>query len=91
MAKNIFNAEKTYYCRLHGVTFSNFPEQVEPRVPGKLAADTEEVTDPVFGKEEYAVFTVGEPNGAFPPQWVGTYRLPMDAKNRWYGEEKNEV
>ena len=83
MAQNVFNAESTYKCRLYPLKLEG-----RPRVTGTLAADTVEINDPVFGKEEYAVFTVSEPeNSEFPPAWVGTYRLPMSAKNLWYGGE----
>ena len=83
MAQNVFNAESTYKCRLYLLKLEG-----QPRVTGTLAADTVEINDPVFGKEEYAVFTVNEPeNSEYPPAWVGTYRLPMSAKNLWYGGE----
>lgn len=83
MAKNIFDASKTYRCRLYTLTLEG-----QPSVTGNLAADTVEVIDPVFGKQEFAVFTTtSTPDGAFPPVWVGTYRLPMDAKDRWFGGE----
>lgn len=83
MAQSVFNPESTYKCRLYSLRLEG-----QPRVTGKLAADTVEINDPVFGKEEYAVFTVNEPeNSEFPPAWVGTYRLPMSAKNLWYGGE----
>lgn len=83
MAQNVFNAESTYKCRLYLLKLEG-----QPSVTGKLAADTVEINDPVFGKEEYAVFTVNEPeNSEYPPAWVGTYRLPMSAKNLWYGGE----
>ena len=83
MAQNVFNAESTYKCRLYLLKLEG-----QPSVTGTLAADTVEINDPVFGKEEYAVFTVNEPkNSEFPPAWVGTYRLPMSAKNLWYGGE----
>lgn len=88
MAKKVFNESKTYMCRLFGHAFINFPENFSPRLKGSLAADTIEINDPVFGKGEYAVFTVNEPeNGEFPPAWVGTYRLPMAAKDSWFGGE----
>lgn len=83
MAQNVFNAESTYKCRLCLLKLEG-----QPSVTGTLAADTVEINDPVFGKEEYAVFTVNEPeNSEYPPAWVGTYRLPMSAKNLWYGGE----
>lgn len=88
MAEKVFDASKKYRCRLYGVTFSNFPEKKEPALPGVLASDTVEVVDPVFGREEFAVFTVdSDPQGAYPPSWVGTYRLPMSAKSAWFGGE----
>lgn len=83
MAKNVFNPNKRYRCRLH-----LFTELGRPSVVGSLAADTVVVHDPVFGIREYAVFTVDEPqNGEFPPAWVGTYRLPMDVQSAWFGGE----
>lgn len=83
MAKNVFDASKTYRCRLY-----TLEAQGQPEVTGSLAADTVEVSDPVFGQAEYAVFTTTDtPNGAFPPAWIGVYRLPMDAKDAWYNGE----
>ena len=83
MAKNVFDESKTYMCRLYQLKLEG-----QPRVKGTLAADTIETNDPVFGKQEFAVFTtIDTPNGSFPPLWVGTYRLPIEAKNLWFGGE----
>lgn len=88
MAQSVFDSGATYKCRLFGHAFCNFPSKQEPTLIGTLAADTVEIDDPVFGKEEYAIFTVNEPtNSEFSPAWVGTYRLPMSAKSAWFGGE----
>lgn len=80
MAQNVFDSTKTYKCRLINLITDN-----QPSVPGTLAADTVESSDPIFGNQEFAVFTVNPtPNGTYPPAWVGTYRLPMDDQAAWY-------
>ena len=89
MAKNVFDPEKTYQCRLDGIMFTNYPEGVCVRLPGHLDADTVESDDHVFGKQEFAVFTVNDhPNGAYSPKWVGTYRLPMERADSWLSPEQ---
>ncbi|MDY3691844.1 MAG: hypothetical protein SO072_07725 [Dysosmobacter sp.] len=84
MAKNVFDPEKEYQCRLDGIMFIHHPQGVSVLLPGHLAADTVESDDSVFGKQEFAVFTVKDnPNGAYSPKWVGTYRLSMDRVDSW--------
>ncbi len=91
MAKGVFDATATYKCRLFGHAFTAFPCQNAPQLTGTLAADTVEVDNPVFGKSEYAVFTVNEPtDGDFSPAWVGTYRLPMSVIDSWFGGKVEE-
>lgn len=89
MAKNVFDPEKEYQCRLDGIMFTNHPQGVSVLLPGHLAADTVEFDDPVFGKQELAVFTVKDnPNGAYSPKWVGTYRLPMERADSWLSPDQ---
>ena len=82
MAIGVFDPTKTCTCRLW-FDFLNG----QPLLPGKMEADTVETVDPVFGREEWAIFTVDEAAqpGMFRPQWVGTYRLPMGIKSSWFG------
>lgn len=79
MAMNKFNPDTIYLQTLWGHAFCNFPQTENPKLPGKFAVDTVKVNKNGT-VEEYAVFTVEEPkDGAFPAQWVGTYRIPLSA------------
>ena len=74
MAKNVFDTSKIYKTILWGHSFTDFPGSAgnSPELPGIFAADTVETTGQPGGVNEYAVFTVSEPEGnEYPAAWAG--------------------